>query len=105
MKGRSLRLESLEQRDLLAVSPLGVEPQPNTAVVSAADLDGDGMVGPGDYSLLSSHWLVSADEENWNPSYDIDADGVIGPGDLTYIRANWMKSVGDPDFVNPPGAA
>ena len=105
VKGRSLRLESLEQRDLLAVSPLGVEPQPNTAVVSAADLDGDGMVGPGDYSLLSSHWLVSADEENWNPSYDIDADGVIGPGDLTYIRANWMKSVGDPDFVNPPGAA
>ena len=105
MKRRSLRLESLEERNLLSVSPAGLEPQPVSAAVSTVDLDGDGIVGPGDYALLSSHWLTSADSENWNPVCDIDADGEVGPGDLAYVRLNWLKSVDDPDFVNPPIAA
>ena len=105
VRGRSLRLESLEQRNLLSVSPLGLASGAVPAATSAVDLDGDGMVGPGDYALLSSHWLASADGEGWNPICDIDADGEVGPGDLAYIRANWLKSVEDSDFVNPPSAA
>ena len=134
MKRRSLRLESLEHRDLLAVSPLGALPSPaaGTDVVypldgsaafdsdaseteiaaipiisgaSPVDLDGDGFIGAGDYALLTSHWFTAAEDSGWDPRCDIDGDGFVGASDLSYISINWFKSVDDPDFINPPDAA
>ncbi len=149
-----MRLETLENRVLLAVSPLGADPLPasesasmmvadSTGIIDSAgglislcgtvleaesgnstfscgaplalsgsideghspvDLDGDGFIGPGDYSVLSSHWFASEGGESWDASCDIDGDGFIGSGDLSYISINWLKSVDDPEFVSPAAA-
>lgn len=133
-KKRSLRMESLELRNLLAVSPFGAESLPaigadvvcqldgsaafdpdafetETAAIpvvsgaSPVDLDGDGFIGSGDYALLTSRWLTTADDSDWDPRCDIDGDGFVGASDFSYISINWFKSVDDPDFVNPPVAA
>ena len=66
-----------------------------------SDLDGDGFIGPGDYSLLSAAWFSSPASENWDPRFDIDGDGFIGPGDFTYLSADWLKKTDSGDFKYP----
>ena len=60
--------------------------------VCPPDIDGDGFIGPGDYSLLSSAWFSTAADANWNPACDIDGDGFAGPGDLSYLSGVWFQS-------------
>ena len=72
-----------------------------TLKVNPVDLDRDGFIGPGDYSLLSTAWFSSDGSENWNPGLDIDGDGFVGPGDLSYLSANWFKSTDSDDFCYP----
>ena len=60
--------------------------------VCPPDIDGDGFIGPGDYSLLSSAWFSTAGGANWNPACDVDGDGFAGPGDLSYLSGVWFQS-------------
>lgn len=69
--------------------------------VNPVDLDWDGFIGPGDFSLISTVWFSSEGNENWDPRYDIDGDGFIGPGDYTYLSANWFKTTDHADFRYP----
>lgn len=66
--------------------------------VSPFDIDGDGMVGLGDYSAMADAWLAMGDSEHWDPRCDIDGDNIIGPGDFALLSANWLK---DSDFIYP----
>jgi hypothetical protein len=46
-----------------------------------SDLDGDGVVGPSDVTLLLGSWQ--------GPGGDISGDGVTGPEDLTLLLGAW----------------
>lgn len=46
-----------------------------------ADLDHDGVVGPGDLTILLGGWGV--------PAGDIDGNGVTDPSDLTLLLSSW----------------
>ncbi|MBQ3388188.1 MAG: hypothetical protein IJG60_03140 [Thermoguttaceae bacterium] len=70
-------------------------------LVNPSDLDGDGFIGPGDFSLLSSVWFTAGSAEEFDPRADIDGDGFIGPGDFTFLSANWFKNANDPDLFFP----
>ena len=108
---RSLRIEFLENRNLLAVWSGGewipqvdmASPPEATSEVSGKrigdvcinsiiDIDGDGFVGPAELSYMSYSWLSSSEDENWNPACDFDGDGFVGPGDYALLSSNWFKS-------------
>jgi subtilisin family serine protease len=46
-----------------------------------ADLDGDGVIGPSDLTILLGAWGV--------PAGDIDGNGDTGPSDLTLLLSSW----------------
>ncbi|MBR5415479.1 MAG: hypothetical protein IK105_06040, partial [Thermoguttaceae bacterium] len=78
MKKRLLRFESLEERQLLAVTA-GLEiplPAPTEAapagyavgdvyIASTFDADGDGFIGPAEMSYMSYAWFSMDGQENW----------------------------------------
>ena len=109
MKKRALRFESLEERELLAVTaglelpvsaplPASTEAAPagyavgDVYIASTFDADGDGFIGPAEMSYMSYAWFSMDGQENWNPASDLDGDGFIGPGDHAYISSNWFKT-------------
>ena len=65
---------------------------PQYRIVNPSDIDGDGFIGPGDFSLLTMHWFTADGDENWDPRGDIDGDGFIGSGDLAFLSANWFRT-------------
>ena len=105
MRKRALRFESLENRELLAVTA-GLDapsPAPTSAVpagfavgdvyvASTIDADGDGFVGPAELSYMSYAWFGSDGDENWNPASDLDGDGFVGPGDYALLSSYWFKT-------------
>ena len=107
MKKRVLRFESLEDRQLLAVTA-GLEaaaalPAPTQAappgyqvgdvyIASTMDADGDGFIGPSELSYMSYAWFSTKDTENWNPAADIDGDGFVGPGDHAHLSTYWFQT-------------
>lgn len=52
------------------------------------DINGDGMVGPADLSLLLGNWGSYAPCPPFAPA-DLDGDCNIGPADLAILLANW----------------
>ena len=105
MKKRVLRFETLENREILAVTA-GLDapsPAPTSAapagfavgdvyVASTIDADGDGFVGPAELSYMSYAWFGSDGDENWNPASDLDGDGFVGPGDYARLSSYWFKT-------------
>ena len=107
MKFRKLRVESLEERQLLAVTaglaslaapaPLATAAPAghrvgDVYVASTADIDGDGFIGPAEYSYMSRAWFSTNGSENWNPASDFDGDGFVGPGDYAFLSSCWFKT-------------
>jgi hypothetical protein len=66
---------------IAAVAPAG----------SPADLDGDGMVGASDLSMLLSAWGIAGGGVAGGkvPSADLDGDGVVAASDLAILLAAW----------------
>lgn len=113
MKRRVLRIESLEDRQLLAVcagnealaGEFVAAPEPTAApsgyavgdvyVQSTIDIDGDGFIGPAELSFISHAWFASDGHENWNPVCDLDGDGFVGPGDYAVLSSCWFKTADD----------
>jgi titin len=50
----------------------------------AADLTGDGVVGPADLAQLLSHWGACA-----GCPADLNGDGAVGPADLAQLLSQW----------------
>ncbi len=50
------------------------------------DVDGDGVVGPGDLFLLLANWGAT------NSPADADGDGAVGPSDLFLLLGNWGRT-------------
>ena len=74
--------------------------------VCPMDIDGDGFIGTGDYSLLSSSWLRTSGNTSWDPRCDIDGDGLVGPGDWSFLMSNWLKySTATPLYYPPARSA
>ena len=64
------------------------------------NLDGQGDIGLGDFSLFVPSWLQSvppADLED-----DFDCDCYVGVGDFSYFATAWRKSPDDPTIIYPP---
>jgi sialidase-1 len=114
MKKRLLRIESLEERHLLAVwagaeivggTELTAPPFPTAApsgqrvgdvyVESTIDIDKDGFIGPAEFSYMGYNWFKTDRSEDWDPSCDIDGDGFVGPGDYALLSSYWFKSCVD----------
>jgi hypothetical protein len=64
------------------------------------DCTGDQIVNGNDLSALSSAWLSTPDEANWNPSCDVLADDMIDNKDLAVLSRAWGN-----DAANPAPAA
>ncbi len=109
MKKRTLKFESLEERRLLAVTAglasLAADPAPaplaaapagyqvgDVYIASTADVDGDGFIGPAEFSYMSRAWFSTDGDENWNPACDFDGDGFVGPGDFAHLSSCWFKT-------------
>lgn len=69
--------------------------------VCPMDVDGDGLIGPGDHSIVSSCWFMLEGDEGWIPGADIDGDGAVGPGDHAFLSPNWFCLVGEDELVYP----
>jgi hypothetical protein len=58
--------------------------------VLSGDVDGDGVVGPGDFNILATHFgqtgRTSADG-------DFDGDGIVGPGDFNLLATAFGMSL------------
>ena len=52
-----------------------------------ADLDSDGLVGPGDLAILLGNW--GATGKPGTPVGDLDGDGEVGASDLTRLLGSW----------------
>ena len=106
MKKRALRFETLEERQLLAVTaglnaaglPEPTEAAPagqrvgDVCISSPIDVDGDGFIGPSELSYMSFAWFSADGTENWNPASDIDGDGFVGPGDYALLSSYWFRT-------------
>ncbi len=73
--------------------------------VCPMDIDGDGFIGSGDHSILSSHWLAATGSSSWDPRADIDGDGLVGPGDWSFLMSNWFKYSTATPLYYPPARA
>ena len=60
------------------------------------DCTGDQLINANDLSAMSSAWLSSSGQENWNPSCDISADDMINNKDLTVLGPVWGKDATSP---------
>jgi subtilisin family serine protease len=58
------------------------------------DINGDNVIGTGDFNALRAAWGSIPANSNWNANADLDGNGVIGTGDFNILRANW-GAVGD----------
>ena len=54
-----------------------------TPCATDPDLDGDGVVGGADLTLLLVNWAGD------DPAADLDCNGVVGGGDLTLLLSQW----------------
>jgi hypothetical protein len=63
------------------------------------DLNGDNLIGVGDWGLFTPSWLQAvppADERA-----DFDCDGFVGVGDLSWFATGWLKSTSNPTILYP----
>ena len=60
---------------------------PDSCEPCPADLDGDGLVGPGDLTIVLASWSVGGGCGSC--AGDLDGDGVVDAGDLTEVLAAW----------------
>ena len=58
------------------------------------DIDGNNVIGTGDFNILRAAWGSLPSSSNWNPNADLDGNGVIGTGDFNILRSNW-GAIGD----------
>ncbi len=61
--------------------------------VVAFDLDGNGSIGTGDYSLFSAAWRSTSGDVNWDERCDFDGNGTIGSGDYSLFSPHWRETV------------
>lgn len=61
-----------------------------TVVLLNGDIDNDGEVGPGDFSILATAFLSADGDPNWNAAADLDRDGEVGPGDFSILANNFL---------------
>ena len=73
-------------------------------IACPVDIDGDGFIGPGDLSILSSAWLSSSDTEDWDERADINGDDDVGPGDRFFLAINWFNFTSS-GIIYPPALA
>ncbi|MDE2954936.1 MAG: hypothetical protein OXR71_10460 [Gemmatimonadota bacterium] len=53
-----------------------------TSQTLAADFDGDGTIGFGDFLLFVDHFGLTQGDARYDAGYDLDGDGTIGFGDF-----------------------
>lgn len=56
------------------------------------DVDGDNEVGSSDLSAVSSAFLASVGDPNYNANADLDGDGEVGSNDLSILSNNYLLS-------------
>jgi len=69
---------------------------PHTSVDMGTLLEGDvnqdNIVDFDDYTVLSTCWLASKDQAEYNAGADFDSNGLINAVDLSLFAANWLKT-------------
>lgn len=56
------------------------------------DVNQDNIVDFDDYAVLSTCWLASKDQAEYNAGADFDRNGLINAVDLSLFAANWLKT-------------
>ncbi len=59
---------------------------------SIADLNGDGCVNWGDFSVFAGHWLDSpCTAPDWCGGTDLDGSGTVDWGDFSIFAGHWLE--------------
>lgn len=69
----------------------------------STDINGDGIVNYGDFSLQAAAWQSTEDQPGWDPNSDINNDNVVDINDLQKVAFDWLHITGDLDddgFIN-----
>lgn len=66
-----------------------VRGKPGSCSACAADLDGDGVVGSGDLTVLFAAWGAV------DLPFDLDGDGAVSGGDVSVVFAAWGTACGE----------
>jgi len=56
------------------------------------DVNQDDIVDFDDYAVLSTCWLASKDQAEYNAGADFDRNGLINAVDLSLFAANWLRT-------------
>jgi len=56
------------------------------------DVNQDNIVDFDDYTVISTCWLASKDQAEYNAGADFDRNGLINAADLSLFAANWLKT-------------
>ncbi len=56
------------------------------------DVNQDNIVDFDDYTVLSTYWLASKNQAEYNAGADFDRNGLINAADLSLFAANWLKT-------------
>jgi len=64
------------------------------------DINGDGVVNFGDYSIIAARWKETLLDVSWFEGADLDLSGIIGLGDLYILCEHWLEGA---DMVYIPG--
>lgn len=58
------------------------------------DIDGNNLIGTGDFNALRNAWGATPTSTNWNAAADLNGDGIVGIADFNILRSNW-GAIGD----------
>jgi hypothetical protein len=87
---------ALGRSTLMNIKRGAVISAPQTSVDLGTLLEGnvnqDEIVDFDDYAVLSTCWLASKDQEEYNAKADFDRNGLINAVDLSLFADNWLKT-------------
>ncbi len=64
----------------------------NMGTLLEGDVNQDNIVDFDDYAVLSTCWLASKDQAEYNAGADFDRNGLINAADLSLFAANWLRT-------------
>jgi len=69
-------------------------PQPSVGLgtLLEGDVNQDNIVDFDDYTVLSTCWLASKEQVEYNAGADFDRNGLINAADLSLFAADWLKT-------------
>ena len=77
------------KKDVLITSP---QTSVDMGILLEGDVNQDNIVNFNDYAVLSTCWLTSEKQAEYNVGVDFDRNGTINTVDLSLFAENWLRN-------------